>query len=216
MALRITAFSLLVLGGCALFVTAAVHDWSRVDWGDVPTWVAAITTLGAFLAAAWVVKIELRRDSGRRRELEAQQDAAERAEQADRVAGWTAWLDDAPAREDEVSLRPTAGWAIVLRNNSQLPIYDVRLILLIPQGGTDEQVVEVRQMSVVPPGTKEIPWPEEAEGTASAEHVRTAIMFRDAAGRTWQRNEFGVLGKLGTVEFPRRGTAHVSLPAGGS
>jgi hypothetical protein len=76
----------------------------RVDWGDVPTWVGALTTIGALIAAGWLVKVELGRD---RRTTEA----SARAQQADLVASWNDQVD-------------SDSWAVV-RNGSQLPIYDV-------------------------------------------------------------------------------------------
>jgi hypothetical protein len=75
-----------------------------IDWGDVPTWVGAITTLGALIAAGVLIRVELRRDH-------REQGRLERNEQADKVA---AWFDDESGK-------------ILIRNGSSLPIYNVRV-----------------------------------------------------------------------------------------
>ena len=64
--------------------------------GDVPSWIEAVATVAAFLAAAWAVvrtgdllKIEQGRDHDRDRETAELRERTERAEQADMVAAWS-------------------------------------------------------------------------------------------------------------------------------
>lgn len=186
-------FSITVLAtaGCALFVIAAEPDWSRVNWGDAPTWVSALTTLAALLAAGWIVRIELARDEERRKERRAEKDTVERAEQADRIAVWVA--------------KKASGWNVYSRNSSDLPVFDVT-IKLWEDGGEPQESFH----SLLPPDTSEKPLPDsfwivhqDSErgkmlvSETRAARVRTSIKFQDAAGRIWFRNERGLLTKIG-------------------
>lgn len=141
-----------------------------IDWGDVPTWVGAITTLGALIAAAVLVRFELRRDH---REV----DRLERAEQADKVA---AWFDDQSAR-------------ILVRNGSSLPIYNVRVWVI--SGAPGDELIEVD--GAVPPGDMPLAVPRGAMGALSEIGLR--LRFTDAAGRSWQRWFDGTLRRLPDV-----------------
>jgi hypothetical protein len=78
-----------------------------IDWGDVPTWVSAITTLGALIAAGIVVHIEMRRDKQSRA-------LREQEEQAGAVAAWPGEVGNLKSEDH-----------LVIRNGSQLPVYRV-------------------------------------------------------------------------------------------
>lgn len=177
---------------------------AAVDWGDVPTWISALATIAAFLAALLAVRASwnvltlerAREDRAEAQELERQR-AAERAEQADHIAAWSYWAEPQMLRR--------TGWGALVVNESGLPIYDVTAAFFGPDGshrGDGSQ-------SVVPPGQNFIPWPggltREGGDGASREQgsdFRVAVAFRDAAGRTWHRDQNGVLTKTGVVVFP--------------
>lgn len=145
-----------------------------IDWGDVPTWVSAITTLGALIAAAYLVRVEVRRD---RRQVEH----LERAEQADHVA---AWFDDDSGR-------------FLVRNGSSLPIYNVR-IWVYSEADSDE-LIEVD--GAVPPGDLRLPVPDGVMGPYLEASIR--LRFTDAASRSWQRWVDGRLSRIPDV-YARR------------
>lgn len=135
-----------------------------IDWGDVPTWISAITTLGAFIAAGTVVYIELRRDKRHR-------EAADRAEQADRVAVW----HEAKPRS-----------RVVILNGSPLPIHTVTVTFI--HNGT---AVHAAVDGPVPPGEHRIPIPGVIGPNAGTAGM--AIWFDDTAGRSWFREADGTL-----------------------
>lgn len=160
-----------------------------LDMGDVPTWIGAVTTLGALVAAGAVVKVEL----GREARAKAEADSA----QADLVAAWIA--------------RRAEAW-VVVRNNSTLPIYDVTILIydvtiLIKKAFRPldpEQPDPTPSFSqfyqVLPPGE------ELARGLANDEgkpmqnpapelkaSLVVEVRFTDAAGREWVRRSTGQL-----------------------
>jgi hypothetical protein len=140
---------------------------SGLDWGDVPTWIGAITTLCALLAAAYLVAIEVRRD---RREADRQ----DRAEQADKVA---AWFDDASGQ-------------LLLRNGSSLPIYNV-LITIFPES---PELATIQPEGAVPPGDTLLAYPPMVMNSFTETSLR--LMFTDTAGRSWERSFNGRLRRL--------------------
>lgn len=104
-------------------------------WGDIPTWVTAIATVLALVAAgfaahsSWnVLKHEREREADRRRR-------AEQAEQADLVA---------------VLPAPGRGRAVI-QNASALPVYRVVVVYVVKSGERHESP----ELAVVPPGRLE-------------------------------------------------------------
>lgn len=178
--------------------------WGDIDWGDFPTWVSAITTLGALIAAGIVVRVELKRDHQAQLLAAEQRSAQARATQADLVAAW---------HEDD----PQVGWTAIVQNNSNLPIYDVTVKFI-------DRVQALRgavRERVVPPGRLLLDWPkewpEEIQEYAYT-HIEdreledgdprgfaVSVHFRDTAGRLWSRDQFGVLQAEGLL---RAGVVH--------
>lgn len=159
-----------------------------VDWGDVPTWLSAVTTLGALFAAGWVVVIELGRERRAERLLEEQRDAAARSEQANLVAAWSDWDRERPC--------------ILIRNGSALPIYNVRVELTHHSQPTRPYEVQV----ILPPGDHRAVYPADIVGYDALGDVTDSSMtwsirlnFYDAAGRSWMRDELGRLQLTGRV-----------------
>lgn len=158
-----------------------------LDFGDVPTWLA---TVGAFIAAYFAL-----------RAFQAEQDRDERQEQADnraqaeKVAAWVATVDD--TRHPGIP-----GWTagFVIRNASELPVYDVDVTLF---AGGDSWAVSI--IRVLPPGTEEYPVPapmianltetvdEDLQSSDIVEMTSVILRFRDASGRLWSRDTSGVL-----------------------
>lgn len=135
-----------------------------IDWGDVPTWISAITTLGALVAAGVIVYLEVRRDR-RAAEQRARED------QANSVAAWHSTETD--------------GHHILVRNGSTLPVYRVVVGVVHNRGVTHEAV------RMIPPGDFRIPFPEEIEDWPP--HTDLRLWFTDTAGRSWRRRADGRL-----------------------
>lgn len=163
-----------------------------MDWGDVPTWVNAGVTFIALCAAVVAVRRSgalLRVEQGRdhqRDEREAEQrNAAERAEQADRVA---AWLVRDPSRPSASLADPNPVTANVM-NESHLPVYDVELEFDGAFGFAKAN------LGTLPPGSAVLDPPQEVrrdDGTTTDE-LSLTVTFRDSAGRVWHRDEEGRL-----------------------
>lgn len=161
-----------------------------VDWGDIPTWISALTTLGALVAAGWVVRIELRREEQAVIARADERAARERSEQADNVAAWPDWNRDRPA--------------ILIRNGSQLPIYNVRLEFT--SGARSPR--RIQPMPMLAPGDHHAAYPGDIvsdDGTGNfsdTSHLwNVRLRFVDSAGRDWVRDEYGILRKQG-VRIP--------------
>ena len=160
-----------------------------VNWGDLPTWVGAVTTLGALIAARRLIKVELERDERAAEDRRRAEEDRARSEQAALVATWPG---PSPG---------SSGRGIVVRNGSNLPIYGVEVTLHSHSGRPDILVVVE---DVIPPGDRWYPFPESVfEVNELGDRVgdtrddwAPAIEFEDAAGRLWGRNEDGVLERL--------------------
>jgi hypothetical protein len=150
------------------------------DFGDVPTWLA---TVGAVLAAYFAARayvIETRRDAVAANLL--------RQEQASQIAVWTEYLPHPYTGE------PEAMDCFVLRNASQLPIYEVHVFSFshktFPQIEEPEPVGQF-VMGTVPPTEKPILHKAYVDGNKL--RWAFAIQFRDAAGVVWHRDTGGML-----------------------
>jgi hypothetical protein len=170
-------------------------------WGDIPSWVEALATVGAFVAAtiavrhSWsLLKIERANQHARTTEDDRRQLEAERSEQADLVAAW-------PSRGNARN--------ITIENGSSLPIYDVALAFVNRAG--DQRGLDIQD--VLPPGKHTTYFPSENikqdpvtgevlyDENEQPENYRVLIRFRDAGGRIWQRDQFGVLRLVGRMTY---------------
>lgn len=145
-------------------------------WGDVPTWLAAIGTIGAVIAA-----LCLARSDGIRRERQ------QRRHQAELV---TAWLGS------EDTFGGHIRQSIVIQNSSPQSVYLLVASLVAAQGAfRDTAVGDARAFRAtvgqVPPGKYETHVSSPGHGM----HVKLAIelAFRDAAGVCWLRRGNGSL-----------------------
>lgn len=172
--------------------------------GDWPTWISAIASVGALVAAivAAVVTIGLLK-----REAERDRVAADerRAEQANHVAAWYGGdhgignLFPARMTRDEVGT--------YLRNASKSPVYDVVIEYYCPirNVGLSWRGLDTR-CKVLPPAEKAyfvgvIDDVARNLSTFSLAELTVAVMFRDSAGRTWRRD---TQGRLSEIDDPQR------------
>lgn len=136
----------------------------------VATWAsvaASLGTVGAFAIAGLVVFREARRDRLEKERV-----------QASRVAAWLQVVngDDRRLRRTYTQRRIIA---LVLRNGSDLPVYDTQLWWALRSGEHD-----VKDMGVLPPNT-EIATGLFAEKRPDDWIVATGTTFVDTAGRPW-------------------------------
>ncbi len=146
----------LVVGIIVVLAVLGTVLRQELSWGDVATWTLAVTTLLAFVAAAFaglvaydLLKVETARDlnaaeersiaaAERKRadkERAEQREAAERQRAEERDAAEraqatkvTAWFDFFEVlRTDEDPPKPDATWGARIRNASELSIFDVRV-----------------------------------------------------------------------------------------
>lgn len=195
----------------------------QLSWGDFPTWVVAITTLLAFLAAAFaglvaydLLMVENKRDldaaqerllaaAERKRladERTAQREADRRA-QASQVTTWFAFYEPADPDYPTMAGGPPT-WGAAVRNASDLPIFDVRVFFYWvndPRDGNpwtaEQRYASVDRILVIPPGqTRDSELPERVSSMAKECNDRVylvGIEFTDANGHRWSRNERAVL-----------------------
>lgn len=129
--------------------------WSKIAWGDAPTWFTGVLTGAAVLLTA----IGLWLETGRSRRDRAARTEAEKHRQAELVAAWEDHLSLDPAdyitalqawRGDQPGDTSAVG-AIVfirIRNASELPVYSLRYRVFAGVRGTF-----VGDLAVLPPGT---------------------------------------------------------------
>jgi hypothetical protein len=165
-------------------------DMSQVQWGDVATWIAAVSTaaaLGAAIVAAkragQVLQVERDRDRDRDVELERWQ--------ADAVAAW-------PDR-GESSSRIARSEGAYIANNSALPVYDAIVRWFHPDAtGYLQLRLEQHAVAVVPPGGEYVaargafraPWNRGTLDTETGQYVGSkdaSARWRGFGGSSWQR-----------------------------
>lgn len=191
----------------------------QLNWGDFPTWVVAITTLLAFLAAAFaglvaydLLSVENERDlkaaeqrlfaAEERKRLAEERSAlreADRRAQANKVVAWFGQQE--VVRGDSVLL---LDWAALVHNASDLPILDVRVFfywVYDPRDGSpwtaEQRYASVNTIRVMPPGQiQRVELPDRVRRMADIcddQAYVVGIEFTDARGTRWFRDERGAL-----------------------
>lgn len=166
-------WSPVAVGVVVVLVVLGVWFRHSIHWGDGPTWLLAITTLLAFLAAAFagIVTYDLLRVETSRDQHAAQE---RRRAQATEVFTWAG--DDPGVRTEEPRL---AGF---VRNASSRPIYDIS----IGWGGAGAD-----STPALLPGKDYV-----ARGAGLSAMQGTHAEFRDAAGLRWRTTSAGLLTEL--------------------
>ncbi len=162
---------------------------SSIQWGDFPTWVASIGTVGTLV---WAMALFASDRRGRRQ-------GEERA-QASQVAAWV----DRSSWNYPHDAAPTGECDVVVRNASELPVTDV-VVALLTWAWYDKRSLE-RQASrlfpAVAPGgtTNSVSFDSEVPpaGRIRAERFNPPILleFFDAHHRRWRRLPDGVLERI--------------------
>lgn len=156
-----------------------------VDWGSVPDWANAGASAAALGGAVWAARI-----AGRALGLERRrQTLAEERDEAAQASAVAVWVTDPSTRT----------WSAVLRNGSQLPVYDVE-VTFQPSVRTDDDLgIATARIHTVGPGDVDIPYPQQFQWpggnptTNLVDDLRLSLTFTDAAGVPWSRDENGRL-----------------------
>jgi hypothetical protein len=189
--------------------------FAETSWGDVPSWVTAVATVLALIAAsyaAWrtgkIVNIELGRDRDRERDEERRQ--------ASQVAAWAAESVHDPVGGTSVfsqfTMMSVSGYVV---NGSSQPIFNVHVgwfvddeqihetnVAVLPPGGVEtwempDEVISRFDGETSDQGTRPLRRFLEAEllSSMTAERLRLQVGFDDSHGRRWSRDRFGNLVK---------------------
>ncbi|MFI7014398.1 hypothetical protein [Streptomyces sp. NPDC050164] len=179
---------------------------SAVDWGDVPTWAAAVFAGGAALFAYQTIRSQ-REQIGEQRQFIAEQSAnlrLERAElqaQADERRRSQANLVSIQAAQVAVGTRPDVDhrWLVRVRNLSDEPIHQVMATF-----GEHLQVATATAHQL-PEGARVVPVLGAEDSAEFRSHLadgenlndhRPAILFTDNAGVRWCRDTLGNLNEI--------------------
>ena len=193
-------------------------DWT-LNWGDVPTWITALATILALIAAVWavraswsVLRLEQQREDRAEKAEEERREQVHRAAQADAVAGWIHRLD-AVYHDVAGTLETPPIWGAKIVNVSLLPVYDVKVGFHRPNG---RRLADV-DYGLLPPGETFVASPvnlaiEDPVGPGNEKSVRVEVEFRDTAGRVWLRDRYGLLTLVQTNQYIR--TSGGVLPSG--
>lgn len=157
-------------------------------WGDYPTWVAGIGTVGAVVLALFLAERDRRR-----------RDREQRRSQAELLTSWMFWPQPAEQAEREQVV------TVSILNGSNQLAYRV-IASLVPVRGTapnnfrELQGVDPTAYRVLvgelPPGRHdfEVAYP----GGGGFIRYSVELAFRDAAGRKWLRGADGNLTQIKT------------------
>jgi hypothetical protein len=196
-------------GIAVVLIAAGAVFGGRASWGNVPTWVLAVTTLLAFVAAAFaalatyeLLCIESRRDAAAVDKVRQREDEQRRA-QAGRVAAWYGrWSSVVKGPGMTADHREWLRSGAIISNASDLPIYNVRVSLCVavdPSAGLTWRQGErfAGALRLVPPGEEHVEMPDhlraEAEASGNQQTWLVAIEFTDALGTRWLRDPRGRL-----------------------
>ncbi len=175
-----------------------------IQWGDVPSWVSACVTLGAFVFAGVAIVVSrrtFRLESERDRvnaEVRQRQDAYVRRSQSAMVSAWWGSADAVHAPDPR-----SADWGAFLRNASETPVYKANMTVV---GAGNHAGPTAMEFPVVPPTRQPVFHPVAVPSAAPAAGHRSvsnavsdykvSLRFTDAAGIRWVRDEYGVLREL--------------------
>ncbi len=168
-----------------------------IDWGDVPTWISGVSTVGALVAAVVagvaatkLLRVEQNRDRNR--------EVAREREHVERVV---AWHEPVPSDPNDPDSPRT--WGVALDNGSGLPLYQVH-VEFSPVQRNRGQVNVV--LEIIPPGRWLLsgrvlyPRPDQPQWAGADglpwEVYSIGLQFTDATGRTWRRDLHGILAKI--------------------
>lgn len=153
----------------------------NIDWGDVPTWIGAIGTVLAVLAAIYA-GLQAKRVYLIERERDHRADEDRRRTQAVAISGWVTESGGHSAASE---------WPILeIMNASTLPVYDV---VATVTGSDGIPLISEKFYSIAPassPLQRPLVLHERATGAVP---LLVSLTFRDASGLIWCRDSRGVI-----------------------
>lgn len=162
-----------------------------LDWGDVPTWIAALFSGGAFTGALLLFRIESRRDR--------EQVAIRRQSQASLITAWVAESSEG------------SKLAVYIQNSSSACVYDVWVVYTAFEHTLDHQSLSVLWPSLDKPRTMDLTersrtryleiLPTIQPSRWDKDRVRPTLYFRDCANVRWMRDRDGRLSELTGTEW---------------
>jgi hypothetical protein len=166
---------------------------ARLDWGDVPTWLGVLLA-GAAAAVALLLYL---RDAERDRQAEADRRARldeDPPTQATRVGCWYGRAEGQIGPHQS----PVPVWGAVVRNASDLPVYDVIVEFHFASPRIDGSLWTLARgqtrRRLIPPGESFVPMPDAMlREIVDTDSYLVAMSFRDAGNRQWRRDPDGVL-----------------------
>lgn len=179
-----------------------------INFGDVPTWVAAIGTVGTLIFALAQIRSE--------RDRRIKQEKADREErkkaQARLISGWVGEFDHSYGERGRT--------AIMLSNGSAEPVYRVYAAIVFiqgaaphtgeewhtieKQGGFAAQSQATTTASILPPGTWRV-WVPNANWGILGGRIGAEVAFTDRASVHWVRRATGALEELSILPFDHFG-----------
>lgn len=161
--------------------------YGPLNWGDVPTWISVVASVGALIFAALAAIAAYRLFK-----VEAERDRqASNDQQARQAHAISAWYELNEQRRL---------YGCHLRNASDSPVYDAAIEFYLPmsEGGLNYRGVDVHKL--VPPTEQPrfigMTAPLAANIGGHVPGLVVAISFRDAAGNLWRRDTNGRLSAI--------------------
>jgi hypothetical protein len=186
----------------------------QLVYGDVPTWIASIGTVGALGAAL----IQINTERAKRHQEEAQKREDDHRAPAMLVAGF---IIPQPLSDDDGALARTP---VCLMNNAYAPVYRLVAGMVSVRGDgpqTIEDILQARQpgqpvpvttVSILPPGNSQV-WIKNTERSGFAEgRAGVEIAFTDLQGSHWIRRATGKLDEIASEPFEYYATRGLQEP----
>lgn len=157
-----------------------------VQWGDVSSWVSAVSTIIALVFAA-IAAVVTRRAFGVEVQRDIDQEESRRRAQAALVSAWWGSQDASETQS-----------GAFVRNASETPVYQATLSVVNTR---DVDVAQRIDLPVVPPSADPVFLPVPLElgapaGANAAQDYRVAMSFTDSTGNRWIRDQRGVLSEV--------------------
>ena len=159
----------------------------QINFGNYWEAFSAIGTVLAVVVALWQIK---KQSDERNSDLEK--------EQASKVSGWISG-GNPEIEEDRVNAVYTNA---NIRNNSNLPIYNVYLLSSHMRANDDPMTMSISHyvhFDIIPPGDENVL--VGTAGSGGGDHPALALLFGDSKGAIWFRTTKGGLMKLDRKTF---------------
>jgi hypothetical protein len=187
-------------------ISCRMNPIGSINFGAVPDWLGGAGAVLALLWAKKAAKAATRTAEQLEEQIKAQQlqwnDAivARQREQDEKVAAWIEFHDNPlPEGQRTTAAQVLGTYFYYLRNASDLPIYEVQTQIMPPSSSKVHSEKHSSFQPVVAPNDT-----AEQHKFAENSHLRSyriELQFRDASGRCWRRDHFGVLRSRNEISY---------------